>query len=84
MQVKNKSDASRLLIHRHQNTDLLNIAVTVYLSNIMLWTVVVILAILWLLGMVTSYTMGGLLHILLVVALVIIVVNLIRGRRPVI
>ena len=53
----------------------------VYTPAIMLWTIVVILAIMWLLGMVTSYTLGGLLHILLVVALVIAVVNLIRGRR---
>jgi len=47
----------------------------------MLWTIVVILGILWLLGMVTSYTMGGLIHILLVVALIIVVFNLISGRR---
>jgi len=47
----------------------------------MLWTIVVILGILWLLGMVTSYTMGGLIHILLVVALIVIVVNLISGKR---
>jgi hypothetical protein len=49
----------------------------------MLWTIVVILAILWLLGMVTANTMGGLIHILLVVALVVVVLNLIRGRRSV-
>jgi len=47
----------------------------------MLWTIVVILGILWLLGMVTSYTMGGLIHILLVVALIVVVYNLISGRR---
>ncbi len=47
----------------------------------MLWTVVVILGILWLLGMVTSYTAGGLIHILLVIALVVIVINLISGKR---
>ena len=47
----------------------------------MLWTIVVILGILWLLGMVTSYTMGGLIHILLVVALIIVVFNLISGRK---
>jgi uncharacterized membrane protein YtjA (UPF0391 family) len=49
----------------------------------MLWTICVILLILWALGMVTSYTAGGLLHILLVVALVIIVINLVSGRRAV-
>jgi len=47
----------------------------------MLWTIVVILGILWLLGVVTSYTMGGLIHILLVVALIVVVFNLISGRR---
>ncbi|MDR3602499.1 conserved exported hypothetical protein [Candidatus Desulfosporosinus infrequens] len=47
----------------------------------MLWTIVVILGILWLLGMVTSYTAGGLIHILLVIALIIVVFNLISGRR---
>ena len=47
----------------------------------MLYTLAVILLILWLLGMVGSYTMGGLIHILLVVALVVIVLNLVRGRR---
>ena len=48
----------------------------------MLWTLVLILVVLWLLGIVTSYTVGGLIHILLVVALVVIVVRLFQGRRP--
>jgi len=47
----------------------------------MLWTIAVILGVLWLLGLVTSYTMGGLIHILLVVAVIMIAVNLIQGRR---
>jgi len=47
----------------------------------MLWTIFVVLCVLWLLGMVTSYTMGGLIHVLLVVALVLFVFNLIQGRR---
>ena len=47
----------------------------------MLETLVIILVILWLLGLVTSYTMGGLIHILLVVALVVGLVQLFRGRR---
>lgn len=47
----------------------------------MLWTIVVILAVLWLLGMVSSYTMGGLVHVLLVLAVIIVLVNLIQGRR---
>ena len=49
----------------------------------MLMTVVVILLVLWLLGLVTSYTMGGLIHILLVVAIIVVLVRVIQGRRPV-
>lgn len=48
----------------------------------MLWTIVVILLVLWLLGLVSSYTMGGFIHLLLVLAIIMIVVNLIQGRRP--
>ena len=47
----------------------------------MLWTLAVILLVLWMLGLVTSYTMGGLVHVLLVVALVVIVFQIIQGRR---
>jgi hypothetical protein len=47
----------------------------------MLWTIVLILALLWLLGLVTSYTMGGMIHLLLVIALIIVVVRLFQGRR---
>ncbi len=47
----------------------------------MLWTILVILLVLWLLGMVTSYTAGGLIHVLLVVAVIILIVNLVSGRR---
>jgi len=46
----------------------------------MLWTICVILIVLWLLGMVTSYTMGGLIHILLI-AIIVVLVNVIQGRR---
>jgi len=49
----------------------------------MLETIVVILVVLWLLGMVTSYTMGGLLHVLLVIALVVVLIRVIQGRRPI-
>ena len=49
----------------------------------MLWTIFVILLILWLLGMVSSYTLGGFIHILLIVALAIVAINIIQGRRPV-
>jgi len=47
----------------------------------MLWTIAVILAVLWLLGLVSSYTMGGLIHLLLVVAIVIVLVNVLTGKR---
>jgi Family of unknown function (DUF5670) len=47
----------------------------------MLYTLAVVLIVLWLLGLVTSYTMGGFLHILLVIAVIMILVNLISGRR---
>ena len=49
----------------------------------MLYTIAVILIILWLLGLVSSYTMGGFIHILLVVAIVMILINLISGRKAV-
>ena len=48
----------------------------------MLWTLFVILLIMWLLGMVTSYTFGGFIHILLLLALVAVVIQLITGRQP--
>jgi len=47
----------------------------------MLWTICVVLLVLWALGMATSYTAGGLIHILLVIALVVMVIRLIQGRR---
>jgi hypothetical protein len=48
----------------------------------MLETIAIILIILWLLGLVSSYTMGGFIHILLVIAIVVIILRLIRGRTP--
>jgi hypothetical protein len=47
----------------------------------MLWTIAVILIILWLLGMVSSYTMGGVIHLLLVIAIVVVVLRVIQGRK---
>jgi hypothetical protein len=47
----------------------------------MLWTIFVILLILWFLGLVSGYTMGGVIHILLVIAIIVLVVRLIQGRR---
>jgi len=47
----------------------------------MLWTIFVILLVMWLLGLVSSYTLGGYLHLLLVIALIVLIVNLVTGRR---
>jgi hypothetical protein len=46
-----------------------------------LWTIAVILIILWALGLVSSYTMGGFIHVLLVIAIIVVLVNIIQGRR---
>ena len=48
-----------------------------------MWTIIAILVVLWLLGMITSYTLGGFLHILLVIAIILLVVRLLTGRRVV-
>jgi hypothetical protein len=47
----------------------------------MLWTIFVILLVMWALGMVTAYTMGGLIHLLLLVALIVLVIRIFQGRR---
>jgi uncharacterized protein (DUF58 family) len=49
----------------------------------MLWTIFVVLLVLWALGMVSSYTLGGFIHILLVIALAVVLINVIQGRRPI-
>jgi Family of unknown function (DUF5670) len=49
----------------------------------MLWTIAVILGVMWLLGMVSSYTFGGFLHLLLVLAIAAVLINIIQGRNPV-
>jgi len=49
----------------------------------MLWTIFVVLVILWLLGLVTSYTLGGFIHILLLLAVVVLVIQLVQGRRSI-
>ena len=48
----------------------------------MIWTLAIVLLLLWLLGLLTSYTLGGVIHVLLVVALVVVVISLFQGRRP--
>jgi Family of unknown function (DUF5670) len=49
-----------------------------------LWTIFVILLVLWLLGMVSSYTLGGYIHILLILAIAVVLIRVIQGRRPVV
>ena len=49
----------------------------------MLWTIAVIMLVLWLLGLVTSYTMGGFIHVLLVIAVVVVLMNVLQGRKAV-
>ena len=49
----------------------------------MLWTIFIILLVLWILGMVSSYTLGGFIHVLLVLAIVVVLIRVIQGRRPV-
>ena len=48
----------------------------------MLYTLIVVLLVLWLLGLLTSYTLGGLIHALLVIAVVVLIIQLVTGRRP--
>lgn len=48
----------------------------------MLWTIAIVLLVLWLLGLVSSYTLGGFIHVLLVIAIVVLLVRLISGNRP--
>ncbi|HEX6135610.1 MAG TPA: lmo0937 family membrane protein [Longimicrobiales bacterium] len=49
----------------------------------MLWTIVLILLVLWLLGLVSGTTLGGLVHLLLVIAIIVILIRVIQGRRPI-
>jgi hypothetical protein len=48
----------------------------------MLWTIAVVMIILWMLGLVTGYTMGNFIHILLVIAIIVVLIRIIQGRRP--
>jgi hypothetical protein len=60
-----------------------SVITTLRKESTMLWTIAVVLALLWLLGMVSSYTMGGFIHILLLLAVASVLIRLISGRRPV-
>ncbi len=55
----------------------------IFRNNPMLWTIAVILLILWFLGLVTSYTIGGFIHLLLVVAIIVVLIRVIQGRPPI-
>ena len=48
----------------------------------MLWTIFIILLVLWLLGLVSGYTIGGFIHILLVIAIVVVIIRVVQGRKP--
>jgi hypothetical protein len=48
----------------------------------MIWTIFVILVVLWLLGLISGYTIGGFIHVLLVIAIVVVLIRIIRGRKP--
>ena len=61
-----------------------DISRVIHLGVRMLWTVAVILLVLWALGLVTSYTLGGFIHLLLVLAIIAVLVRIIQGQRPVI
>lgn len=50
----------------------------------MLWTIAIVLVILWVLGLVSSYTLGGFIHLLLVLAIIVVLVRIIQGRRPIV
>jgi hypothetical protein len=60
---------------------LMLLTLRIYRGGFMLWTICVILIVLWLLGMVTAYTMGGMIHILLVIAIIVVLVRVIQGRK---
>ena len=64
------------------HTSSLAVALRLERKNIMLETLVVVLLVLWVLGLLTSYTLGGLIHILLVLAIVVVLVRVIQGRNP--
>ncbi len=59
------------------------VASTTEEGNRMLWTIFVILLVLWAIGMVSSYTLGGFIHLLLLIAIAVVLIRIIQGRRPV-
>jgi hypothetical protein len=72
----------RLRLKRATLNNLVNRRKSFQEEEKMLWTIVVILLLLWALGLVSSYSLGGFIHILLLVAIAVIVIRLVQGRRP--
>ena len=70
-------DGSLIADHFHRNSN----QCMFWKEGLMLWTVAVVLMVLWLLGLVTSYTLGGFIHVLFVLAVVMVLVRVIQGRR---
>jgi hypothetical protein len=76
------------LLESHSNQDVRRGTVrtnrerTYFKEAQMLWTIFVVLLVLWLIGVVSSYTMGGFIHLLLLIALAVVLIQLIQGRRP--
>ncbi len=79
-----KYDVSEIKIRREADFDFFTESHTTECntSEVMLWTIAIILIILWLLGIVSSYTLGGFIHLLLVLAIIVIVIRLLQGRTP--
>jgi len=79
---------ARPLLESHSNQDVRRGTVktnrerTYFKEAQMLWTIFVVLLVLWLIGVVSSYTMGGFIHLLLLIALAVVLIQLIQGRRP--
>ncbi len=74
---------SRLIWPSYANLRGTGVANSPHEEEAMLWTIFVILVIMWLLGMVSSYTLGGFLHLLLVLAIAVVLIRIIQGRRPI-
>ena|SRR6266568_3151686 len=74
---------SRLIWPSYANLRGTGVADSPHEEEAMLWTICVILVIMWLLGMVSSYTLGGFLHLLLVLAIAVVLIRIIQGQRPI-
>lgn len=73
---------AQLLINRMAREELVQLKFIEKEKNKMLWTIFVVLLVLWVLGMVTANTLGGFIHILLLIAAAVVLIRVIQGRRP--